>query len=198
MAHAADIQLAANNTIHVHTQILVPTSTVTVHWAIPEMRVGPPGTNDDIRFYLTARSGGVVVATTPIIASTTAEGTYDFPIPINVPDGIYDVGIKSHQHLTKILRNIALGTTSTILNFTQPDNSSSEGAGVLTAGDINGDGLSPATLGDDKINALDITTLLQQFGSTDKYARANLNQDGKVNALDLTIILKNFNLTGDH
>jgi len=179
-------------------QIISSTSTAIIRWAVPEMRVGLPGTNDDALFFLTARSLGEAQFTTPIIASTTIDGRYTTPIPLGAVDGLYDIGIKTHQHLTKVLRNVPLDGTERVLNFTQQDYSVPvKGLEVLVAGDINGLMTIPSQMGDDKINAIDVTSLLAQFNVQEKYARPNLNQDGKVNALDMTIILKNFNRLGD-
>jgi hypothetical protein len=55
-------------------------------------------------------------------------------------------------------------------------------------------------LGDDKVNAVDLTAVLAKFNNNDpdgNSIRENINQDTKVNALDLTIVLKNFNAEGD-
>ena len=190
-SHTADVNQSV-------TVLLTATSTATIHWAVPEMRIGTPGTNDDAIFFLTVRQSGSVLFTTPVIASSTPAGTYDTPIELDIPNGTYDLGIKTHQHLTKILRNVPMDTSNRVLNFTQLDYTNlTKGTEVLQAGDINGSIAAPATMGDDKVNALDLTTLLSQFSATDKFARANLNQDAKVNALDLTIILKNFNHLGE-
>jgi len=189
---------SAQSTINTTVTVIGATSTVSVHWAVPEMRSGTPGTNDDALFFLTARTSGTVMYTTPIIGRTTTDGRYDTPIPLGPLYGTYDIGIKTDQHLTKVLRNVPLEGTNQVLNFTQTDYSlGTKGIQTLVAGDINGTIVQPSTMGDDKINAIDVTSLLSQYNSTDVHARANLNQDGKVNALDLTLILKNFNRRGD-
>jgi hypothetical protein len=83
--------------------------TATIQWAVPELRVGPAGSNDDVIFYLSIRSASTTLFTTPLIASTTASGTYNTPISLgSIPAGTYDIGIKGHQHLTRILRNVVL------------------------------------------------------------------------------------------
>jgi len=181
----------------------VPTGTrVTIQWAVPELRAGPPGTNDDALFFLTARTGGTVLSLTDVFASTSASGTFFVPIDLAVASGTYDIGFKGHQHLTKVLRNVPLSPDFTrVLNFSQTDyTSTTKGAVVLLGGDINGTTTSPALMGDDKVNAVDLTQLLSQFNATDTSGntlRPDINQDTKVNAVDLTIILKNFNLIGD-
>jgi len=191
------LNAGVHETVTQSVTVTSATSTATIHWAVPEMRVGAPGTNDDTMFFLTVRNSGSVLFTTPVIASSTPAGTYDTPILLDVPNGTYDIGFKGHQHLTKILRTVPLNGSNRVLNFSRLDYTNLlKGTEVLEAGDINGTTTSAALMGDDKVNALDLTTLLSQFNATDKFARPNLNQDAKVNALDLTIILKNFNHLG--
>ena len=176
-----------------------------IKWATPELRYGPPETNDDADFFLTVSdtSTHAIVYAQTVTATTYIDGTYTsstifFP---PVAAGTYDVGIKTNQHLTRKLRNVALIDGVNTLNFTQPDNSAPKGSQVLLAGDINMAGTSTATYGDDKVNGLDLSVMLNDFNSIDPTAhayRSNLTRDTKVNALDLTIILKNFNQVGDN
>ena len=181
-------------------------STVSVQWAVPELRSGAAGTNDDVVFYLTIRTAvdtdDAVVYSTGLIASTSPDGTYLIPIDLpGINPGTYDIAIKGHQHLTKKLDNVNLAGGHLVLNFSQVDyTSTTKGSEILLAGDINGTMSSTADMGDDKINALDLTTVLASFNADDPSGnaeRANINQDTKVNALDLTTVLKNFNLLGD-
>jgi len=178
------------------------TTSVTVRWARPELRVGAASTNDDAYFFLTVKHAGSLIYSTDLIASTTASGTYDIPIPLGlVHPEVYDIGIKTHQTLTKILRNVHLVAGTNVLNFTQTDyTSSTMGTTTLVAGDVNGSLAATSTLGDDKINAVDLTAALAVFNATDtdgNTIREDVNQDSKVNAVDITIMLKNFNAVGD-
>ncbi len=176
-----------------------------VQWAVPELRYGVAETNDDVTFILTVRtsdnSDDVILYTQSVLATSEVDGTYSIPIELAVAAGTYDIGIKTDQHLTLVLDDVPLIDGTTTLNFSQTDNSAPKGAIELIAGDINLAGDAPATLGDDKINALDITQCLTDFAESDATGngyRSNLNQDTKVNALDLTTVLKNFNLEGDN
>lgn len=178
--------------------------TVTIQWAVPESRVGAGSTNDDVIFYLTARSPGtnIPIFTSPIIASTSVDGTYNTPIDVSMlPDGVYDFTIKGHQHLTRKLTDVILNHGNTVLNFTQSANTSTDfGNVVLLAGDINGVATSVDTFGDDKVNSVDITAALAAFNLSDddgNTIREDINQDTKVNSVDVTLVLNNFNQVGD-
>lgn len=178
--------------------------TATVQWAVPEMRVGATGTNDDAFFYLTVKDPGThaVVYLMPVLASTTVAGTYFTPIDLgSMPSGNYDVAIKTHQHLTRILRNVPLSTGNVVLNFTQPDNSSPYGTGTLLAGDISGSTSTPATMGDDVVNSIDLSIIINDLDRDDpttRGIRSNLNQDPVVNSVDLSLMLKNLDVEGDY
>lgn len=174
-----------------------------VSWAVPEMRVGPAGTNDDTNFYLTVKDPIIhdTIFTQPDLLATDNEGAYLTPIIFTgVNEGNYDVGFKSTAHLTRILRGIHLNAADNTLNFTQADNSSTKGPVRLVAGDIDGQGTSPSNSGDDVINSVDLSSLinnLDQDDPTGNDIRANLNQDQVVNAVDLSVILDNLDKEGD-
>ncbi len=178
--------------------------TATIKWAVPEYRVGADETNDDTTFYirvLSSDDNDDTVIFTSNLATTNVDGTYNTPINLTgVAAGTYDVIIKGHQHISRKLNDINLNLGNNVLNFTQPDNSSSKGVLKLVAGDINGTGDSPDTLGDNVINSVDITVLLANFNDDDptgNLERANINQDTIVNSVDLSIILANFNEEGE-
>jgi len=141
-----------------HGAVWLATSTVTatIQWAVPEVRSGAAGTNDDVRFYLTVRNpSNHAYLATSTMATTSADGTYATPLDLaNIYSGTYDVGFKSAAYLNKILRNADLKPGNTVLNFTQADNSITKGAIVLVAGDVNGTGDSPSTLGDNVVNSV--------------------------------------------
>jgi len=176
-----------------------------IKWAVPELRVGATSTNDDAIFYLTIRSpqdnDNTILYSTPLIASTTASGQYAAQIPLpGMQPGIYDVGIKAHQHLTKILQNVMLTSGMNVLNFTQPNNISTYGLVRLLAGDINGATSSSAVMGDDTVNSIDLLKLVQDLDNNDPTGndrRSNLNQDIVTNSVDLSILLKNLDKMGD-
>ncbi len=179
--------------------------TVTIQWAVPQFRIGTPGTNDDLTFFIRVMtaddSDDVVLFEQSTLVTTAVDGTYSTPIPLTgLLPGVYDVGIKGAAHITKKLDNVTLYDGNNVLNFTQPDNSVTKGSEVLIAGDINGDGTSSSTLGDDQINATDISVLIgfvDEFDLTGNTLRANVNQDTVVNAIDASILIRNLNLVGD-
>ncbi|OGF34050.1 hypothetical protein A2482_03425 [Candidatus Falkowbacteria bacterium RIFOXYC2_FULL_48_21] len=93
-----------------------------------------------------------------------------------------DMVYKTKKHLAKRISNVALNGVVN-LDFTQGDTY------CLKAGDINAD------YGDNKINSLDMSILVNDWNEGD--VRADLNSDVKVNSLDSSILLANFNLSGD-
>lgn len=172
--------------------------------AYPEKRSGSVGTNYDTDFYLSVlnadnQNHSVVYANSSLFSSNTAGvvATY-FTLP--VAEGTYDVVLKSESHLSRILNNVYLSVGENILNFTSESNSSTIGPVVLLAGDINGTGTSMSTMGDDVVNAIDLSILLNDYNKPDPSGsglRANLNQDSVVNQEDLNILLFNLNKKGD-
>lgn len=185
-----------------------------VQWAVPELRVGEtifvpgaePGTNDDTNFYLTIRSSDnnddVILFTMPALETTDVDGTHSSNITLTgITAGTYDIGFKGAAHLTKVLDDVALINGTNTLNITQPDNSAPKGTQVLLGGDINGAGTTPATLGDDVVNSVDISFMSSVFNNADPTGngiRANINQDNIVNSVDLSILLKNLDVEGDN
>lgn len=175
----------------------------TIRWAVPEMRVAPTSTNNDALFNLSVRDPGThaMIFRIPDNLYTAVDGTYAAPIPLTVPAGTYDIGIKTHQHLTKVLRGINLAEgPATVLNFTQLDNSAPFGAVVLLAGDINGSTTTPALMGDDVVNSVDLSIIINDLDKDDathRAIRSNLNQDPVVNSVDLSLMLKNLDVEGE-
>lgn len=177
-----------------------------VAWVTPQGRIGDVSTNSDVTFYLTVRTADdnddVILFTQSSLATTNADGSYSIPIDLtDISPGTYDIGIKGHQHLTKVLDNVTLSAGQNTLNFTQTDNSASRGSEVLIAGDINGNGSTPATLGDDVINSVDLSTMLGEFeddDATGNSVRTNLNQDVIVNSVDLGLLIDNLDEEGDN
>ena len=138
----------------------------------------------------------------PNLATTTIAGTYATSITLTgITDGVYDIGIKTHQHLTKILQDVTLSSaTTTVLNFTNTTNTSIYGPQVLLAGDINGSTSTPADLGDDVVNSVDLSIIINDLDKDDPTGndiRSNLNEDVVVNSVDLSLMLKNLDKEGE-
>lgn len=199
------VYVMEDNTVQV-TALVLSKPNVIIQWAVPQVRVGDPETNDDEVFYLTLRTPNddddSIVYTMPTLVTTTVEGTYLTAINMTAASGTYDIGIKGESHLTQILNDVFLeGGATTTLNFTQLDNSAPKGDRRMVAGDINGEGTSPDTLGDDKVNSVDLSGLLIRLNDLDPTGnniRANFNQDTKVNSVDLSVILGNLNEEGEN
>jgi len=186
---------------------------------LPELRVGPPLTNNAATYFVSLRYGddflnqnvsprtanqlrAKVIVKDQTLSQVGQDGSDGTTKVLKyLIDTSYDVGIKTDQHLTRILRNIPMSKfTVTDLNFTDPLNGPALGSQVLLAGDINKDGLTPDTLGDDVINSIDLSLRVQVVDATDPSKdvyRANLNKDDVVNSVDLSIMLKNLDQEGD-
>lgn len=98
----------------------------------------------------------------------------------NIIPGIYDIGFKSNAHLRKILRNINVGSSYHVFDFT------SGGSYFLKAWDF---------YQDNTINDIDLSTLLWQYLSGDRLTDITLN--GQVNDIDLSVLLGNYLFTGE-
>jgi cysteine-rich repeat protein len=167
--------------------------------AYPESRSGSAGTNYDSRYTFSVLSpdnqNHQSYYSSPALLSTNNTGI-GFPYVTlgGVSAGTYDITIKTPSHLTQMLDNVYLQAGENLINFTNPANLVQIGSQVMIAGDINGFGVSPTTLGDDVINSVDISIVLQNLGVSDSSGnniRANLNQDTVVDEGDLNILLNN-------
>lgn len=105
-----------------------------------------------------------------------------FEVLQTVSSGNYDITVKGYSHLARLASNINLD------KFIQVD-FTNNGQTPLYSGDINMDS------GDNKVNALDISILVNNFSTSN--VRSDLNQDGVVNSIDISNLLTNFNLVGD-
>ena len=114
--------------------------------------------------------------------SVNASGVTDYEHITGVCGNTGDMVYKTKKHLSKRIQNVTLNSVVD-LDFTQG------GTYCLKAGDINAD------YGDNKINSLDMSILVNDWNEGD--VRADLNNDVKVNSLDSSILLANFNLSGD-
>jgi len=167
--------------------------------AYPEQRSGASGTNYDTKYFFSVltpdNQNHQIVYTQPTLLSTNNQGIgYPYLTLSGITANTYDITFKSYQHLTSMLDNVYLRTGENFLNFTNPANLPQIGSQVLTAGDIDNSGTSPSTLGDDAINSVDLSVMLQNMGSSDSSGnnvRANLNQDTVVDEADLNILLNN-------
>lgn len=148
------------------------------------------------RFYITVRSGGSILFTQSAIVTSDEQGNYDIPIEVTgLTAGTYDIGLKGEAHLTRVFDNVRLTPGETEINFDLDDS-----AGLLLAGDISGGGLTPASLGDDQVNSVDLSVILASLNiiDTNPYpVRPNLNHDSVVNSIDLSILLDNLNRRGE-
>ena len=161
--------------------------------AIPERRIANIGANifnkSVLNGVLTIYPTGAdrsdpntILFTTSTIATGDTGETSDNVTLTGLQDGVYDVVFKDDAHLARLISNVVM-TNGVELDFTE------NGQLPLYAGDIN------LTTGDNKVNALDMSVLVNNWGSSER--RPDLNQDTEVNALDAGTVLDNFNLVGD-
>jgi hypothetical protein len=176
----------------------------TINMVKPEGRVGAAATNWDTDFYIKVRSsdGATLLFSQAYTTSTDNRGKFlTNPITVTgVVAGTYDIYLKGGQHLTRKMNDIAMVNGLNVLNFTQPDNSTATGTVVLLAGDINGSTTTPATMGDDVVNSVDLNIILGVLDNDDltgNVIRANLNQDIVVNSVDLSMLIDNLDKEGD-
>ncbi|MBN2096733.1 hypothetical protein JW752_05075 [Candidatus Peregrinibacteria bacterium] len=174
--------------------------------ARPEQRSGTTGTNFDTTYALSLYTPDDLNRELryqyPTLLSTSTSGVSSVYIvpPTNVTAGNYDAVFKSKAHLSRVLDNVYLQLGENYLNFTNITNSPAVGSRTLVAGDISGAATMPGTMGDDVINSVDLSILLQQYGTPDPSGnnlRANLNQDSTVDSTDLNILLGNLDKVGD-
>ena len=181
----------------------VSLTTITVR---PEQRSVVSGNNYDTDFYFKIFTADnlnhQVVFDYPSMLTANNSGMASpyFTLPESVVPGVYDILLKSKSHLAKLQNNVYLQVGDNSINFTNPDNGTSIGSATLTAGDIDGNGSSSTTIGDNVINAVDLSIILSQVGSLDLSGnglRANLNQDTVVDEQDLNVLLGNLDKEGD-
>ena len=172
-------------------QIIDPNSIQGNLTAIPEKRI--PNVNETqvqnlstlmrLKFYHAGadRTNEANVVTTTMV-TTSDSGTEYYYIDAFTTSS-FDVVGKGYSHLSRALTGVTPVNGVANLDFTN------SGADPLLSGDIN------QSLGDDEINALDISVLVNAWGQDD--SRADLNQDHEVNSIDISNLLSNFNETGD-
>lgn len=195
---------SASTGFNVGLRVIMPPQ-VLVQWAVPEGRVGAPGTNWDELFYVYTKSsdGATFLDSFATPQMLSVQGTYLTTTTFTNMDsaGIYDVYLKGWQHISRKLNDVYLGDmVPAVLNYSQTDNSSPLGSVVLLAGDISGVGNSTTTMGDDVINAVDLGIMIDRLDEDDptgNVIRANLNQDVVVNSVDMSLLLKNLDAEGD-
>ncbi len=156
--------------------------------AAPEKRVPNPGLNlaqDNTQLQIFSVGNPNSVYTSPSTLSLDNDGNSTATITAPIAAGQYDISVKTSQHLSKRNSNISLNSGTNTVDLT---NSLTN---YLKAGDVNNAG----GLGDNTVNALDISKEINQLGGSD--GQTDLNRDTKVNALDIGILLKNLGQTGD-
>jgi len=180
--------------------------TITILYAIPQLRYSGAGDNDDVVFFLTVRTSDNeddVISFTSDTATSTVGGAYHTPIELtDISTGLYDIGFKGKAHLTRVLQDVSITSGNTVLNFSETDYSlETEGSVVLLAGDINGSGVGAANFGDDVVNSVDLSIILAELDDSDPTGndiRSNFNQDTAINSVDLSIMLDNLDVEGDN
>jgi len=148
--------------------------------ARPEKRVNPEsnwGNPGRLAFYNTTLQKNVLVVNIGINDTGWGQINSD-----RLPDGIYDIAYKGISHLTKVIRNIKIDSSTNTLDFTDTNNF------YLIAGDVN-------ESKDDFINGLDIAADIDLLYTSD--INGDLNRDGIVNGLDVSIVVSNIYKHGE-
>lgn len=156
----------------------------------PEKRVSNPPDMDpppnwdisDVRVQIRNIGNGSVLFE-GTVGPTSTDGEYLIPISTTVAAGMYDVAMKGISHLTQLKASVALIDGVNYVDM------SDGGTVFMLAGDVN------LTFGDDKVNSLDIGTVVPELNGS--AYRTDLNQDTKVNSLDLGILVANLNKVGE-
>jgi len=147
----------------------------------PEERI-PSINNDKLEINIKINIAGSPNSTIDETLTTDSSGFTDLTAvdPSTFTAGNYDIYIKGSSHLTTKFPNEPIGPVA-ISDHDLTFN-------VLRAGDSH-------PVADDYINSLDISYIINQFGTNN--LQADLNRDGIVNETDLNILLKNLYKTGD-
>ncbi len=159
--------------------------------AIPEKRIPAildrilnRSTNLTIKFYNHSADRIPANVVTSSVLTSDDDGTKFWLVPTTtVAEGSYDITVKGYSHLTRLLSDTSIISTVNVLDFT--DN----GTNPLKCGDVNG------TSGDDEINALDVSLVVNNWSGANP--RYDLNRDEEVNSIDISNLLANFNDVGD-
>ncbi|MFH1789974.1 MAG: dockerin type I domain-containing protein [bacterium] len=185
-----DFLLAA--TISTTVSIINPLGPTALIIAIPEKRIAIPsdgrplnkGTRLKVKIFAHGadRSNPANILWSSGEVTSTDEGKYYGTVLEGFSYGYYDVTAKGYSHLTRLLNNVYIGPNIN-MDFTE------SGSNPIKCGDIN------LTDGDNEVNALDISVLVNAWGEDDE--RADLNRDNEVNAIDISNLLANFNQNGD-
>jgi len=150
--------------------------------AVPEKR-SPITGNDDSHVTIEVRNPGSTVVLFSQTVDTDTDGEYATLDLTGISPGIYDLTAKAYSHLRRKKSNVNLGSGVNNLDFTDA------GTNKVLCGDVN------LANGDNKVNSLDVTLLVDDWFTNDE--RTDLNQDGQVNSIDMTNMVTNFNQVGD-
>lgn len=156
----------------------------------PEKRVPDPPNMDpppnwdvsDVRVQIRDIGDGTVLFE-GVVGPTSTDGEYLIPVSTTVAAGMYDVAMKGISHLTQLRVSV------TLIDGVNYIDMSGGGTVFMLAGDVN------LAFGDDKVNSLDIGTVVPLLNSS--VYRTDLNQDTKVNSLDMGILVANLNKVGE-
>lgn len=150
--------------------------------AVPEKR-SPLTGNDDSHVTIEVRTPGTTTILFTQLIDTDIDGEHAGLDLGGLSPGTYDLTAKAYSHLRRKKENVVLGMGLNSIDFTDL------GTNKLLSGDVN------LANGDNKVNSLDVTLLVDDWFTTDE--RTDLNQDGQVNSIDMTNMVTNFNQVGD-
>jgi len=114
---------------------------------------------------------------------TNDKGIVTLPIE-NIPEGIYDISVKTISHLRNTTKSVPLTWPTSKIDLSKNKSI------ILKAGDVN------QTYGDNFVNGMDYSVIANKIYSTDK--KTDLNRDNIVNGIDFAITTTNIYKTGDN
>lgn len=160
----------------------------------PEFR-SPATGNEDTQLILEIRdtATNTVQYKHPTLITTDTNGHWSGSINTGLLAGTYHVYVKGYSHLRRLLESHSLTAGNNALDFTSiasPNN-------VLFAGDTNNTTGAPLYEGDDTVNGVDMSVILNVIFETSSIDKEDLNQDGIVNGVDFSIALNHMFETGD-
>jgi hypothetical protein len=179
----------ASSSYSISSSVPCESSQVTFNIRVaPEKRIPINGLNlfeNTVIVKIFSVGGSSLLYQTPAPLSLDQDGYSATTITAPLASGNYDIIVKTNQHLSKKYTNILIPPGLNTLDLTNSL------ANFLKAGDVN----ITENLGDNTINALDISKEINQLDTSS--LQPDLNRDTKVNALDIGILLKNLGQSGD-
>jgi hypothetical protein len=172
------------NSIHVADIAVLPQNNPTVTLNVkakPEHRVGLHNNAFLASLKFFDPPSKTLLLSRPISLDTEGNGTL---VTNQLPVGTYHIGLKGDQHLGKFIKNIAFEQNAPAIFLDYSFNDTLK----ILAGDLKSD---------DRINALDLSSMLIHYSEKGQEIPQDLNKDFAVNASDMALLLINYLKQGE-